>query len=177
MYIEGRKKKKCSEKLVAEVTLYILTHNSAIFAWQYDSEFGCPSERTIYRYTKDIELCGYSPRIRLEAGEYTSWNEDCLPGLERENPPQSDDPQIRRLSRILEIYDEYSGAYYDALYPDGGDYEDGITDGPICPDVSSSAVLELLQKKHPDEPITLRTVQRDLAVIAEALEHYRNIYL
>ena len=177
MYIEGRKKKKCSEKLVAEVTLYMLTCYGAVFASQYNDEFGYPSERTIYRYIKDIELCGYAPRIRHEAGEYTSWNEDCIPGLDRENPPKNDDPHIRRLSRILEIYDKYSGEYYDALYPDGGSYEDGITDGPICPNIRASEVLKKLKEKHPEEPITLRTVQRDLAVIAEALEHYRNIYL
>ena len=175
MYIEGRKKKKCSEKLVAEVTLFIvITMDQAVMAWIFERVCGYPSDRTIYRYTKDIELCGYAPRIRYEGGEYTV-GINCW--LERESAPLSDETHIRRLNRVLEIYNEYSGEYYDALYPDEGQCEDGITDGPICVDIKASEVLKMLKEKYPEEPITLRTVQRDLAVIAEALEHYRNIYL
>ena len=118
--------------------------------------------------------CGYAPRIRYEGGEYTVGIDHWL---ERESAPLSDEPHIHRLNRILEIYSAYSGKYYDALFPDGGGYGEYITDGPICPNIRAAEVLKMLKEKHPEEPITLRTVQRDLAVIAEALEHYRNIYL
>ena len=175
MYIEGRKQKACSEKLAAEVTLYILiSRDYAVMADAFDFEFGNPSERTMYRYTRDIERCGYAPRIIYDDGEYTvGLGEE----LERVDVPHGDDAHIRRLARIFEIYDRYAGRYYDALYPDGGDYEDGLTEEPICVELKASEVLAFLQEKHPEERITLRTVQRDLAVIAEALEHYRNIYL
>lgn len=175
MYIEGRKKKKCPEKLVAEVTLYIvMTMDQAVMAYDYEQACGYPSERTMYRYTKDIELCGYTPRIRYEGGEYTCGIDQWL---ERGSAPLSDEPHVRRLNRVLEIYDAFSRKYYDALFPDGGGYGEYITDHLICVDLKASEVLKKLKEKHPEEPVTLRTVQRDLAVIAEALEHYRNIYL
>lgn len=173
MYIEGRKKKTFSQKLVAEVTLFIIaSKDQAVRAFKYHAEFGNPSMRTVYRYAKDIELCGYAPRIRCEDGEYTVGLDA---ELYRESAPQSADLHIRRLSRILQIYDAYVNVFIDALYPDGGSYDIGIAEGPIHVELPATKVLRRLQEHYPEEPITLRTVQRDLAVIAEALEHYRNI--
>ena len=175
MIIEGRKKKPFSEKLVAEVTLYIaIRRDGAILARDFNGGFGGLSSRTVYRYAEDIELCGFSPRIRQEKGEYVMGRDEEGDGcLERTGAPRSCDAHILRLDRILRIFDLYADRYDEALYPEGGSYEDGLTEEPVHPDVTPTEVLETVRR---EQPLTLRTVQRDLAVIAAALERYREIY-
>ena len=175
MVIEGRRQKPFSPKLPAEVTLFLLVSwDGAVLAKDFEAQFGIGS-RTVYRYAEDIGHCGYAPRIRLLGREYTTGGER----LEREGVLRSSSAHIRRLNRLLEILELFREEYESVLFPDGR-YEDpaeDLTEGPLAPAVSAPAALAKLRQLHPEEPITLRTIQRDLSLIAAALEHYRGVYM
>lgn len=175
MVIEGRRQKPFSPKLPAEVTLFLLVSwDGAVLAGDFESHFGVGS-RTVYRYAEDIGHCGYAPRIRRLGREYTSGEDR----LERESAPHSGSAHIRRLNRLLEILELFRKEYESVLFPDGR-YEDpaeDLAEGPLAPAVSAPAALARFRQLHPEEPVTLRTIQRDLSLIAAALEHYRGVYM
>ena len=172
MYIAGRKKKRFSAKLSAEMTAYLLVrYEHAFFVQPFMEEFGV-SLRSADRYIRDLERCGVVPVLHRDGREYT-------PGEDAEDPdlsaPLADDVHVRHLRRLIKIWELHSRPYYDAMYPDGGSHED-ITTEPFAVSITASETLARMTEAG-ETPTDLRTVQRDLAVIADAMEHFRNILL
>ena len=165
-----------STKAVREMTMYLLLRMCQGFvAFSFRMYFGI-SERTMYRYIKELKLCGVTPDIMrigndIMIGERYIDNGEVLVeyGMGELEAPQSSNSHILRLHRFLQIYEafeyEFQAAFWDEDY-------NAPKDGRLSFEFGPTDVI----KYAPERSVDLRTVQRDFAVIAEAVEYFRVLF-
>ena len=158
MDIPGRRKKDGPSKTVLELYLYLLLERFDSFLCEEITLHFRLSERTVFRYVKELNAVFPDAEIRCSGREgrkefvVKNW-------LESPNPVSfPEDPHLTRLSRLICLYYLVNDKAQEFFYPD--EYDEPL---------SSSDLTGIIKKAGLPE-FSLRTLQRDLKEICEALD-------
>lgn len=104
MYIENRKKKIESDKLIKEILLYLYLLRDGK-AYDYQLSVVSPTfERTLQRYSKELSLSGAIPKIRLKHDENGLFYEvNDLINTNKRFYKYEDNDHSNRLARVITI--------------------------------------------------------------------------
>ena len=216
MDIPRKKVKKGPSKLVSELALGLyINSNDAILCPDYQTYLPVTT-RTLYRYAKELELCGMIPHLvylqqkghqqrfcafdeaydrytrkydrytddRYDKNLYTDFPAMSGDAISKDAP----DPHLIHLHRLICLLKLFDGNYQ-AYIGDNIYYTEGILDGSIeegDPDVVPDPfILPAEKARHeltkalglPKDAISLRTAQRYLKEIMEAIELYMRMQI
>ena len=169
MYIEGRKQKKYSDRLFGELCLfYLLMSDGEIAPLHILRSRLNVSDRTLYRYAKDLRDCGLCPKLfkSTKKGEEYEYEYFSCGG---ERPSEHAAPSGNRLYRCgMLLYRNYEAVcFMKDIYDDPEDlepYEKLYTYN------GTEFVLHIYDDCDDlYEGISLRTKQRDLTLVREVL--------
>lgn len=157
MKIPGRRKKDGPSKTVLEIYLYLLLERDQSFLCEEITRSFRLTERTVFRYVKDLNAVCADADIHSTGRE--GRKEFIAEGwLEPELTEFPEDPHLTRLSRLLCLYRLVYDQAEEFFYRD--EYSDYI----------SAADLTGIIKKAGLPEFSLRTLQRDLKEICDALD-------
>ena len=156
MEIPGRRKKNGPSKTVLEIYLYLMLERYQSFLCREITRSFRLSERTVFRYVKDLNAVWEDADIHSSGRE--GRKEFVAEGwLDPELKVFPGNPHLTRLSRLICLYRLVYDQAEEFFYPD--EYSDYI---------SVSDLTGIIKKAgFPD--FTLRTLQRDLKDICDAL--------
>ena len=158
MNIPGRRKKDGPNKTVIELYLYLLLERYQSFLCKEITDSFRLSERTLFRYIKELKAVLQDDEIHCSGREgrkeFTvyGWLED------PELTVFPDDPHLTRLSRLICLYQLVCDQEEEFFYPEEGN------------DTISASDLTGIIKKAGFPEFSLRTLQRDLKEICDALD-------
>ena len=160
MDIPGRRKKDGPGKTVIEMYLYLVLERNQAFLCEEICRLFRLSERTLFRYMKELKtLC---PDADIHSSGRVGRKEFILDGWLDQESVQSfpEDPHLGHLARLLFLYHLVSENAPSFFYPDEFDEP-----------VFASDLTETI-KKAGFPALSLRTLQRDLKEICDALDLY-----
>ena len=147
MNIPGRRKKDSPGKTVLELYLYLLLERYQSFLCEEITNSLRLSERTVFRYVRELKAVCPDAEIHCSG---------------REGRPEyaffPEDPHLTRLSRLICLYNLVNDKAPEFFYPDEDDELLSVSD-----------LTDIIKKAGLSE-FSLRTLQRDLKEICEALD-------
>lgn len=158
MDIPGRRKKDGPSKTILELYLYLLLERFDSFLCEEITQRFRLSERTVFRYVKELNAVCPDAEIRCSGREgrkefvVKKWLE--APKL----VSFPEDLHLSRLSRLICLYYLVNDKAQEFFYPD--EYDEPL---------SASDLTDIIIKAGLPE-FSLRTLQRDLKEICEALD-------
>jgi len=168
-----------SSKAVREMTLFLLLAMNEGFRTPKATAFFGVCEKTIYRYIQDLQLSGIAKEIIHEEKAY--WLNGDHDNKYETEAPRSTQPHIVRMNRIFRAFGAFVHPYIDAIFgveDENYDYEDDQVpvSGEMTVSIGPTDMLIWINENLPEQSVDLRTVQRDYAVIAEAMEYFRALW-
>ena len=159
MEIPGRRKKNGPSKTVLELYLYLMLERYQSFLCERITDCFRLSERTVFRYVKELNTIFPDAEIRCSGrvGRMEFVTQDWIGDPEYVFFPAN--PHLTRLSRLFCLYWLVNDKAYEFFYPD--EYDDER--------LTVSDLIAIIKKAGLPE-LSLRTLQRDLKDICEALK-------
>lgn len=158
MDIPGRRKKDGPSKTVLEMYLYILLEQESSFlCYKITNRFRL-SERTLFRYVKDLKAVCPDDDIHCSGREGRKEFDAELVCISPELISFPEDPHLTRLSRLICLYSVVNDKAPAFFYPD--DYGEYLSVPELTDIIKKAGLPEL----------SLRTLQRDLKDICDALD-------
>ncbi len=158
MNIPGRRKKDGPGKTVLELYLYLLLERYQSFLCKDITNSFRLSERTVFRYIKELNtVC---PDAEIQCSGREGRKEFIAQGWLYDPEPACfpDDQHLTRLSRLICLYSLVNDKASEFFYPD--EYDEPFPASDLTGIIKKAGLPEF----------SLRTLQRDLKEICEALD-------